>query len=250
MDELIILYFFLTFVVLVQSILGVGILVLGTPILLVFEFNIVEIMNMLLPISILTSLLNVLIILNQKNVQKIELNTYQKKTFFLICVPSVFLGLLILKKFESLINFNLMVSIIIILSILLKLYQKKIWLFLNNNFLLKIIMFFMGNIHGLTNSGGTLLVLFFTQSSKGKLDQNRYSVSFFYLFLALFQYLVFKLLFKNISIIEMNELIIISIVIIGTTIGNLSLKYISENKIDKMITIISFVSALSLITKI
>ena len=98
MDELIILYFFLTFVVLVQSILGVGILVLGTPILLVFEFNIVEIMNMLLPISILTSLLNVLIILNQKNVQKIELNTYQKKTFFFDMCSLSFFRIVDIKK--------------------------------------------------------------------------------------------------------------------------------------------------------
>ena len=42
-----------------QTILGIGILVLGTPILLLMNFEMLEIMTVLLPLSILNSLLNI-----------------------------------------------------------------------------------------------------------------------------------------------------------------------------------------------
>ena len=42
--------------VIIQTIIGVGVLVLGTPSLLLLNYNIIETINLLLPISILTSL--------------------------------------------------------------------------------------------------------------------------------------------------------------------------------------------------
>ena len=36
----------------IQSILGIGVLVIGTPVLLIFNFEIIEVMLLLLPISI------------------------------------------------------------------------------------------------------------------------------------------------------------------------------------------------------
>ena len=50
---------FFTLVIL-QTIVGVGVLVLGTPILLILNYNIVESISILLPISILTSLFNLI----------------------------------------------------------------------------------------------------------------------------------------------------------------------------------------------
>ena len=66
MFEFILLYLFLISIVFVQSILGVGVLIIGTPVFLIFDFNILEIMKTLLPISILTSAINILIILKRK----------------------------------------------------------------------------------------------------------------------------------------------------------------------------------------
>lgn len=249
MIEFLILQFFLIFLATVQSILGVGILVLGTPILLIFEFKILEIIQILLPISILTSLINIIIIKKKKNPKKIKLNKKQKESFFYICIPSVFIGLLILKKFESLINFNVVISIIIFLTILLKLYQNKIWIYLKQSFLLKSIMFMMGIVHGITNTGGTLLVLFFTQSFKGMLNQNRYNISFFYLFLAIFQYLIFIYLFENIVKFNIQYILLISSVIPGVILGNITLNYFNEKLIDKIITYLSILSALTLLIK-
>ena len=71
-----------------------------------------------------------------------------------------------MKQFKDYFNFNLIVSLVIFLSILLKIYQKEIWKFFKKDFLVKNIMFLIGIIHGVTNSGGTLLALFFTKGTK------------------------------------------------------------------------------------
>jgi uncharacterized membrane protein YfcA len=250
MSDFILLYFFLTFIVFIQSIVGVGVLVVGTPILLIFDFDIIEIIKILLPISIFTSLINIIIILKQINFTKIILKKNIKYNFFLICIPSVFLGLYLLKQFKDYFNFNLIVSLVIFLSILLKIYQKEIWKFFKKNFLVKNIMFLIGIIHGVTNSGGTLLALFFTKGTKGMLIYNRYSISFFYFFLGFFQFLIFVYIFKDTLEFQMYDLLLISSVILGILIGNGLIKYTNERIVDKIIIFISLVSALTLIIKI
>lgn len=54
--------FYLCFIVALQSAVGVGVLVLGTPFLLIKGYSIVEIFFYLLPLSILTSVTNLIII--------------------------------------------------------------------------------------------------------------------------------------------------------------------------------------------
>ena len=71
-------------IVIIQSIVGVGVLVLGT-ILLLLNFSVIDAMNFLLPISIMTSLLN-LLIMKFKN-DSVSYNLYRLKSFFLICIP-------------------------------------------------------------------------------------------------------------------------------------------------------------------
>ena len=67
-------------IVIIQSIVGVGVLVLGTPILLLLNFSVIDAMNFLLPISIMTSLLN-LLIMKFKN-DPVSYNLYRLKSFF------------------------------------------------------------------------------------------------------------------------------------------------------------------------
>ena len=122
-NYLILLY--LCFIIAIQSCVGVGVLVLGTPFLLIMNFNIIEIFFILLPLSILTSFGNLLII--KLSNKEIELTNLKKlKKFFGICVPSIIVGLFILKNFENYINFKILVSIVIIFSILLITYQDRI----------------------------------------------------------------------------------------------------------------------------
>ena len=49
----------------------------------------------------------------------------------------------------------------------------------------------IGTIHGITNSGGTMLSIIVSALNKHQINQSRYDITFSYLFLALFQYTVF-----------------------------------------------------------
>ena len=71
------------FLVILQTIVGVGILVLGTPLFLILEFNIIEIMYYLLPISILTSFTNYLFLKYNKGKLQIFLDKNIKKNFII-----------------------------------------------------------------------------------------------------------------------------------------------------------------------
>ena len=166
--EIEIIYILTFFLVILQTIVGVGVLVLGTLLLLILNYNIIEIMNLLLPISITTSLLNYLYLKSNKKKFEINLDPDIKKNFILIFFPGIFIGLFLTNKFLEDINFEIIVSIVIFISLLVK------WKFSNEIIFLplkikKLILIIISVIHGLTNSGGTLLTIFFSAFNKKKI---------------------------------------------------------------------------------
>ena len=109
-SSLILIYF--SIIIILQSIIGVGVLVLGTPFLLILGYGMVEIFFILLPISIITSFLNLLIMnFSYKTLDRITFKEFRK--FFIICIPSIFVGLVLLKTFDEYLNFKYLVAIII-----------------------------------------------------------------------------------------------------------------------------------------
>ena len=226
-DNSLILYYFCIIVIL-QSIVGVGVLVLGTPFLLILNFSIIEALFILLPISIITSFIN-LIVMNFSN-QNLNKSTYKEfKKFFAICIPSIFIGLIILKLFSEHLNFRLLVSVIIIFSIALIYLQDKISYKIN--FFRISILSLVGITHGLTNSGGTLMSLALS-INKNK-NYVRLNTTFFYLILASFQYLLTCMIFLKDLIIP-NDLRLFAVLIIGIIIGNI-INYYIESKIYRVI---------------
>ena len=85
------------------------------------------------------------------------------KRFILVCVPSIFFGLIILKRYETLINFKYLVSSVIIISIILTNFLKKKII---TNKLKTILLILVGLVHGVTNSGGSLLSLLLSHSNE------------------------------------------------------------------------------------
>jgi uncharacterized protein len=243
-----IVFILLTCLITLQSMAGVGILVLGTPLLLLIDYNMIDIMGILLPLSILTSLINFLYFKLKNKKMNIEIDSEIKKYLFLTCGPSIIIGLIILKLFDQYINFNLFVSVIIISSIYLVIkLNKKI---LNAKKNLKIFsLSLVGLIHGITNSGGTLLSLFVSGLQKNKINQSRYNITFAYLFLAIFQYISFLIIFE--TKYGLNELKLLFLVIpLGVILGNLLVKFISEKLYKIIINILAIISAFFLILKI
>ena len=178
--EILFFYSLIFILVTIQTIIGVGVLVLGTPLLLIFNYGIIEIMNMLLPISILTSLLNYIYLKYNKKNLKINLDQNIKRTFVFIFLPGISIGLILTKALHQFINFEVLVSFVIFLSLIINWKFKKKINFLPL-YLKKFVIIFIGIVQGLTNSGGTLLTIFFTSLNKDKKNQSRYSITFYYL---------------------------------------------------------------------
>jgi uncharacterized protein len=247
MNEVSFTLIILILLVSLQSIVGVGVLVLGTPIMLLLEYNMTEILSTLLPISILTSLLNFTYFKLKKKKMKIKIDSEIKKYLVVICAPCIAIGLLILKNFEDDINLNLIISFVIISSILIISKFKKLLFKWKKKF--KIFSLgFVGITHGITNSGGTILSIVVTALNKQKINQSRYNITFSYLFLAIFQYLVFISVFEtNFHIFDARYLFII--VVFGTIIGNIFIKFIKENIFKMLINVLALISAIFLIIK-
>lgn len=245
--EIILLSALFIFLATVQSIIGVGVLVLGTPLLLILNFNLEEILPILLPISILTSFLNLLLIKRDNKDINNVINQNTKKIFYKYCLPSIIFGLLILKFFSEIINFQLLVSILIILSTIAKYkFERQIYELKNNK--IKIIFFLIGLIHGLTNSGGTLISLFISSLEKNFKQNARVIITFFYLILASIQYFLFLLIFWDfLSIFKIFPYLFTTL--IGASLGNYLIKFINEKRLKLLIEILALITASLLFCK-
>ena len=243
--EITYLLFFFSLVIL-QTIVGVGVLVLGTPILLILNYDIVQAISILLPISILTSLINLFYF---KFIQKISIldsgSNIIKKSFFTICIPAIFFGLILLKYFQNEINFKILVSIFILTSLIIKKNYNNFFLSLST-LNRKAILFGIGLMHGLTNSGGTLLSIFILNINKNLKFKTRYNLTFFYFFLALLQYFIFIFLFQIVIYFDVLFDLILTI-FIGVLVGNFLVQYISDKKFNYLIEILALISAIFLI---
>lgn len=244
--EVILLYLIVFIISIIQSIAGVGILVLGTPIMLVLNYTIIETMFFLLPISIISSLSNLVLIDSIFKIKnKVDLKLI--KYFFIFCFPSIFFGLIIIKNFYEFINFNILVSIIIIFSIIIKIKLEKFIFNINKNSK-KIITFFVGLIHGLTNSGGTLLSLFISGKDKKNTNLIRFEIHLIYFFLAITQFIFLYFLLKNEFELYISLYIIVPMIIISCFIGN-----ILANKLKNLslyvICVLAIISSIILFIK-
>ena len=235
---------YLSLIIALQSSIGVGVLVLGTPFLLLLQYNIIEVFFILLPLSILTSILNLIIIKFSNKNLNVSTNKGLTK-FFVVCIPSIIIGLFILKYFQEYINFKLLVSFIIIFSILLVSLKDKIKL--RVNFFRISILSIIGVIHGLTNSGGTLMSLALSNNSEK--DNARYSITFFYFALASFQYLITVIIFQELFFIPNNIYLILALCS-GIFFGNIFVKFISENNYRLIINILAILTSIILLSDI
>jgi len=172
----------------IQSFLGVGLLLLGTPTFLLIGYNFFEVLNILLPYSIVISFLQIFVTKDQNLEFGIKILIHS--------IPFLILGLIIVEYIQYKFNFVLIVSIFLILFSVLNLrnLNNKKFKFKNINLSLK----FLGLFHGLTNLGGSLLSII---SSNIYSDKTiiRYNISTGYFLFALFQLLLINIFFEKIN---------------------------------------------------
>ena len=168
--------------IIIQSIFGIGLLLFGTPTFLILGYDFFNTLNFLLPISIAVSLL-----------QFISFKSKSKKVIFdfnFYCLPFLVLFLILALNFKEVLNFKFYVTIILIISSILALK--------NNNFIFKekiilkykkVVLIFIGLVHGLTNMGGGFLSIFSSLINNNKKNA-RHFISYGYLTMGVIQYFI------------------------------------------------------------
>jgi len=161
----------------IQSIFGVGVLLFGTPLLLLRGYDFISALIILLPISALINLTQII-----KDYQKVDFGFYKRFVFFTI--PFVIVFLFFVTRIQ--INIGLLVGIFL-LFVASKNYSVKV-----NNAIMylvryeKIYFIVMGIIHGLTNLGGSLLTAII-HSKEYEKHKTRVTIALSYATFALFQ---------------------------------------------------------------
>ena len=182
--------------IIIQSIFGIGLLLFGTPTFLILGYDFFNTLNFLLPISIIVSFL-----------QFISLKTKFKKIIFdfnFYCIPFLILFLIFALNFKEVLNFKFYVTIILIISSILAL--KRNIFFLKEKLILKykkVILIFIGLIHGLTNMGGGFLSIFSSLINNNK-KYARHFISYGYLTMGVIQY--FILLFFEYESLDFSKI--------------------------------------------
>jgi len=180
----------------IQSIFGIGLLLFGTPTFLILGYDFFNTLNFLLPISITVSLL-----------QFISLKSKFKKIIFhfnFYCLPFLVLFLIIALNFKEVLNFKFYVTIVLIISSILALKNNNF--FLKKKIILKykkVVLVFIGLVHGLTNMGGGFLSIFSSLINNNK-KHARHFISYGYLTMGVIQY--FILLFFEHKNLDFNKI--------------------------------------------
>ena len=176
----------------VQSIFGTGVLLFGTPLLLILGYNFQYALIILLPTSILISFFQL-----KNNLDKIDFQFYKK--LFLFSIPLIIL-FFYLTNLNS-IRINIFVGIFLVVVAI-----KENILSINRmiKFLIKyesLYLMIMGMIHGITNLGGALLsaIVFSKNLSK---DSKRTTIAICYLTFALFQIITLIIAFNDNSFLN------------------------------------------------
>ena len=164
-----------------QSVFGIGLLLIGTPTFLLLGYNFFDVLNILIPFSIIISLLQIM--------YSKETNLGFSKKMIIYCIPALILALYILIKNENSINIILLTSLTIIFFSLINLSKFKDIVFKKDSDVkMNISLILLGIIHGFTNLGGSLLTLISANISNKK-DLMRYNIASGYLILGVVQLL-------------------------------------------------------------
>jgi uncharacterized membrane protein YfcA len=195
----------------IQSIFGIGLLVLGTPIFLTLDYSFTNALSILLPTSILINFVHI-------SKKEIIINTNLKKRLFLNCMPFIVIGCIISYNYEEKINYKFLIGLITFSLIFYKIFfLKKNYFFFSK--IKNIIFQVIGLIHGISNSGGGLLSITLSALNKNNKNNTRNSIAYFYLFFAKVQYII--LLIINPSLFVVSNIIYITIAaLIGSYLGN------------------------------
>jgi len=172
------LFLIVGFLTIIQSIVGVGILLFGTPILLLMGYDFDAVLAILVPISLAISILTYL---SERS------SAANMDAGYLLFPALIFIGVVVSSNI-SIQQVKLFAGIILILSGSVRIFTKSKLDLANtlSGFKKRMGYYIVGFVHGLTNLGGGLLVILVTALSSDK-NYCRKNISFYYGYMAMVQ---------------------------------------------------------------
>ncbi|MDD2863550.1 MAG: hypothetical protein PHC99_02345 [Methylococcales bacterium] len=224
----------------IQSIFGVGMLLFGTPMLLLLGYSFVDSLGIVLPISIAISLLQVL-----KHVD------YVDKVFFKnvlrYCIPVIVLFLALIASIKINVGF--------IMGIFLLLVALKNFLPQVENALKSIVKYerlylvVTGLVHGVSNLGGSLLTVMIYSKNYPK-DTTRVTAAACYAVFALFQLLTLLIMQTEFTIAYATKAFLVQIGILTfLVVEKMLYGNIDNEKYNRIFAVFLFVAGFALIAK-
>ena len=222
----------------VQSIFGVGLLLFGTPSLLLLGYDFANTLNILIPVSITISAVQ---FFKSKVKDRIFIKDYN-----IFCIPFLIIFLFIALKFNYHFDFRFLVALLLIFSSVLILNKKKFSSFKQMIFKIKnLILIVIGLIHGLTNMGGSFLAIYSTLISKSIKEVTRYYISYGYLIMGTIQYLM--VLFLSYDLLTFNKIYYVFLALIIYFPTQKIFKKLNDRKFSKYLNLIALIYGLSIL---
>ena len=168
----------------VQSLFGVGLLLFGTPVMLLMGYEYTEALLYLLPASAALSWSQV------KDLRHEKLLGDYRKLFFMVCLPFLALGMLGANYLDLKWEIKLVITFMLVLAFILrtsKSFREVLQNKMKGN--LSWALGIMGIVHGLSNMGGSILTPLVSGLYKEK-NKVLAGVSFDYAFMASLQLII------------------------------------------------------------
>jgi len=210
----------------VQSIFGVGLLLFGTPTLLLLGVGYEQVLWILLPSSITISLYQVF-------EKKILINS--KKEVYIYTIPALIIGLIIVIMYNDSVDIKKIVGLFLLVIGIIRLskeFRVILKRFIENNF--KTYYALMGLVHGISNMGGGMLTVLMS-STYDKKEMIQANISHIYLLFGLSQLLVLSFISSYTYYYQMPILIVLSSFSYYLTNKYLSV-FINDSKYQLLIT--------------
>lgn len=222
-----------------QSIFGVGVLIFGTPFLLLAGFSFEQVLGILLPASLTISCLQLIL--------DGGVSTKDLKAFSLILVPTVFAGIAV--TFLLVIpRIDLVISVILVITAYFRISERRrVYLVRLAGRHGKAMLASIGMVHGLTNMGGSLLEAYVSSlhSQKVPLRQN---IALGYALLATVQLVALALSDK----LHLNRLNFLTACVAGVAflvVGRHCFRAVSEQQYRPLVSVVMVCAAAALIAK-
>jgi uncharacterized membrane protein YfcA len=160
------------FVAVLQSLFGVGVLLIGTPILMLLGYPYFEVLSLTLPTSFIISV-------NQVYKYHKQINWYLVKKALFFTIPMIPIGMIFASYLGSIVG--IVMGIFLVLTSFNFIIKHILPPNASSN-RLSIVLFFMGLIHGTTNLGGDILPSVVNQKCIIKQDKLATTAAIYILF--------------------------------------------------------------------